>query len=101
MQKRTIIKKIKAIISEWGSFTVADIQANSSPVIKTLGKDTCQLAERFELHKVEAILYVHENETDSNYISYENLDKDVLEEILSLAEDWDAECVRTEKRCAN
>lgn len=101
MQKRTIIKRIKAIISEWGGFTCADVEATSSPVIKTLGKDTCQLAERFEKDKVEAVIYVHESETDEDYISYEDLEKDVLDEILILAEQWEAICLKTEKRCAN
>ena len=101
MQKRTIIKKIKAIITEWGGFTCADVEATSSPVIKTLGKDTCQLAERFDLYTVEAVLYVHDNETDTEHIKYEDLDKDTLEEILYLAQDWDAISYKTEKRCSN
>lgn len=88
MTKKDIIKKIKAIIADYGAFTTADVEAMSSPVIKTLGKDTCQLAERFDLHKVEAVIYVHESETGSDYISYEDLDKNTLTEILSLAKDW-------------
>ena len=101
MQKRTIIKKIKAIITEWGGFTCADVEATSSPVIKTLGKDTCQLAERFEKDKVKAVIYVHDSETGEDYIAYEDLDKDVLEEILFLAEQWDTDNLKTEKRCSN
>ena len=100
-QKRTLIKEIKAIIEEWGGFSTADVEANSSPVIATLGKDTCQLAEMFDLHKVTVITYVHENETDTDYVKYEDLDKDVLEEILNLAQDWDAISYKTEKRCSN
>lgn len=100
-QKRTIIKEIKKIIQDWGGFSTADVEANSSPVIATLGKDTHQLAERFDLHKVTVITYVHENETDTDYVKYEDLDKDVLEEILNLAQDWDAISYKTEKRCSN
>jgi hypothetical protein len=97
-QKRTLIKKIQAIIREWGGFSTADVEATSSPVIKTLGKDTCQLAERFELYKVEAVIYVHDNETDTDYIAYKDLDRDTLEEILYLAENWEAECLQDEDR---
>jgi hypothetical protein len=86
MKKANIIKKIKTIIENYGGFTTADVEATSSPVIKTLGKDTCMLAERFELHKIEAVIYVHENETSSDYIKYEDLKTDVLNEILELAE---------------
>jgi len=86
MKKANIIKKIKTIIEDYGGFTTADVEATSSPVIKTLGKDTCMLAERFYLHKVEAVIYVHENETGSDFIKYEDLKADVLNEILELAE---------------
>lgn len=88
MTKINIIKKIKAIIIDYGAFTTADVEANSSPVIKSLGKDTHQLAERFDFHKVEAVIYVHESETGSDFILYEDLSKDTLTEILSLAKDW-------------
>ena len=55
-QKRTIIKKIKEIIREWGSFTTADVQANSSPCISSM-KGVTQLAETFKLEGVEAVTY--------------------------------------------
>lgn len=84
-----IIEKIKLIISECGSFTTADIQATSSPVIKTLGKDTCQLAESFYKDKVEAVIYVHDNETSTDFLLYENLELDVLNEILELAKEYE------------
>jgi hypothetical protein len=101
MQKRTIIKKIKSIIAEHGSFTTADVEANGSPCIASLGKDTHQLAEEFFQHKVKAVIYVHETETSEDFIAYEDLSKDVLEDILLLAEDYEAEQIRTEKRCSN
>ncbi len=101
MTKKEIIKKIQAIIAEFGSFTTADVQAVSSPILKTIGKNTCQLAEGFLHDKVEAVLYVHESETDSEFISYHDLKKDVLEEILFLAEQYEADELQTEKRCSN
>jgi len=101
MQKNAIIKNIKAIIEKFGSFTTADVEAESSPVIATLGKDTCQLAETFNLHKVTAVTYVHETETNEDFILYEDLKKDVLEDILRLAENYEADQLKTLKRCAN
>ena len=85
MKKADIIKKIKAIITEWGSFNTAEVEASSSPCISTLGQHTCQLAESFNLHKVEAVTYVHENETATDYIPYEYLSANVLKHILQLA----------------
>lgn len=101
MQKRTLIKNINKIIVKFGSFTTADVEADSSPCIASLGKDTHQLAEAFGEHKVTAITYIHETEVDEDYISYQDLSKDVLLEILRLAEDWEAECLQTEKRISN
>jgi uncharacterized protein (DUF952 family) len=88
MSKKEAISKIKEIIKEYGTFTCADVEATSSPVINSLGKDTHQLAERFYEHKIEAVLYVHEQETDTDFIPYEELKNFTLLEILSLAETW-------------
>lgn len=87
--KKELIKKIKAIIKDYGSFTCADVEANSSPVIGSLGKNTFQLAESFYEHKVDAVMYVHDRETESEYIAYEDLKLDVLEEIYTLALTWE------------
>lgn len=89
MSKVTVITEIKNIIAEWGSFNTAEVNAESSPCIATLGQHTCQLAESFLAHKVEAITYVHENETATDYIPYEDLKMDVLKEILKLAKNYE------------
>jgi hypothetical protein len=97
-QKRTIIKQIKAIIKENGEFTTADVEANSSPSIASL-KGVNQLAESFNYEKVEVVTYDrNDDEVDSDYVRYEDLDKDVLEEILYLAQDWDAICYKDKSR---
>ena len=85
MKKKKLIAKIKAIISEYGRFSTADVEANSSPVINMLGKDTCQLAENFYIDRVTAVTYVHEIETAEDFFLYEDLKNDVLTEILELA----------------
>jgi len=100
MQKRTIIKNIKRIINEWGGFSVAEVEGESSPVITTIGKDSHVLAERFG-SSVTGVTYVHETETDENDYEYEELSKDTLEEILTLAEIYEADQEKTFKRCAN
>jgi hypothetical protein len=100
MEKTEIIKRIQKIIVEFGGFTTADVEANGSPVIRSLG-NTHLLAEQFWGHKVTAVLYVNDTETDEDYISYEDLSEDVLGEILMLAEIWEAENLQTEKRISN
>ena len=88
MTKKELIKKIKTIITNYGSFTTADINAESSPCTGSLGRNAVQLAESFYQDKIEAVTYVHDNEESSDYILYEDLKKDVLEEILELAETY-------------
>jgi hypothetical protein len=100
MQKRTIIKRIKEYVSKNdGEITTADCEADSSPVIASLGKNTFQLAETFGFHKVTAVTYVHDTETDEDYIPYEDLKKDVLEEILRLVENYVDGLEKTMDKC--
>jgi hypothetical protein len=100
MEKTEIINHIQKIIVKFGEFTTADVEANSSPVIQSLG-NTHLLVEQFGEHKVTAVLYVNDMETDEDYISYEDLSEDVLQEILMLADIWEAEQLQTEKRISN
>lgn len=100
MQKRTIIKNIKRIIDNYGSFSVAEVEGESSPLINSMGKDSHVLAERFG-SSVTGVTYVHETEIDENEYEYEELSKDTLEEILTLAEIYETEQEKTIKRCAN
>ena len=86
--KEEVIGFIKNIIADFGEFTCSDVEADSSPVIRSLGANTCQLAERFTEHKVEAIIYDGENEVSSDFILYEDLSVDVLGEIWVLASKW-------------
>lgn len=99
--KKTVIKQIRKIISDYGSFTTADVQAQSSPSVASLGGCN-QLLEKFDLHKATAITYDKlDMEVDEDYIIYEDLDRDILDEILILAQDYEADQVQTEKRISN
>ena len=89
MNKKQIIEKIKEIIEQHDIFTVADIQASSSPIISSFGKDSFVLAECFNRVSVEAISYVHEMEVSREDIAYEDLPKDTLEQILELAKEFE------------
>ena len=86
---------------EHGAFSTSDLIESSAPVIASLGKNTHQIAERFNKYGVEAVVYVHEKDVESETLTYEDLKKEVLDEVLIIAEDWEAECLKTEKRCAD
>jgi hypothetical protein len=91
MKKSDLIKKIKAKLKESGELTTADVEACSSPIFKSFNKDAYASIERFGQHKVEAVFYVHETETNSEYVSYEDLSMDTLKEIWHLIKDHEVE----------
>jgi len=97
--KEKLISKIKAIIEEFGSFSTADVELDNSPVIANIGKDNFQLAERFNSSGVVAVTYVHETEVAEEEIDYEDLNKDVLDEILMIAENYKVDFEKTLDRC--
>ena len=98
MTKKAIIKKIQAIIKEHGSFTTADVMADSSPSVGAL-KGINQLAESFYFDNAEIVTYDrNDDEIDSERMDYEEMKKDVLEEILALAETHEAESLQDEDR---
>jgi len=101
MQKRTIIKRIKTIIENYGSFSVADVEGESSPLINSMGKDNVILAERFTKDDVEGVTYVHETVVGYCDYAYEDLSKDTLSDILVLAELYEVDQEKTLKRCSN
>lgn len=91
MKKKNIIKKINAIINEFGSFTVANVEAESSPILKAKGKLT-HLAEEFMEGNCVVFTYdpssYSSDEIDKYDEFYEEFEKDQLEYILELAERW-------------
>ena len=89
MNREEKIEAIRTIINEFGSFSTAEVEASCSPCLQSFGKDTHILAERFYKDNVEAVTYVHETETNSSDILYEDLSDEVLDEILPLAQEWE------------
>lgn len=100
MQKRTIIKKIRAIIANVGHTTTGDMQSGSSPVHRSVGKDHFELAEGFG-QKVKIVEYVDEMEITDYELDYEDLDKDTLENILSELETYEIGFDKTMDKCRN
>jgi len=100
-KKERLINRIREIIKQDGAFSMADVEAQSSPVHKTIGKNTSALVERCRLNDVDIQIYVHETATEEDEVEYKDLDIDTLEEILILAEDWSAISYKTMKRASN
>lgn len=88
MKKADIIQQIKAVIEDYGSFNTAEVNAEQSPCIASLGR-TCQLAEAFYKDKVEVVTYTnYRDDVSSDYIPYEKIKVEQLNEILVLAKKY-------------
>lgn len=108
MQKRTIIKRIQKIIQEWGAFGSGEVEGSMgetySPCVNSMG-GLVGMAEYFNLNNI--VVYVYEPESFSSdpihtYSEpYEKLSKDVLLEILDIAEAYDVDQWKTEKRISD
>jgi hypothetical protein len=108
MRKPTIIKHIKRIIEKWGAFGSGEIEGSLgetySPCVNSMG-GLVALAEYFKPNEVEVNVYDPESfSSDAMHtytVSYEDLSKDALEEILDLCDQYDVNNFKTKQRCEN
>lgn len=91
MGKRKMINAIKKAFVEHGkeSFTMNELQAESSPCIQIIDDNTCQLIETLYLDNVEAVVYVKDIQQSQSFIGYGKLSDDILAEILQLIENYE------------
>jgi hypothetical protein len=97
--KNKLIDDIQKIVKEFGSFSTADISADSDVSIPTNGNHI-HLANIFNYDNAEVEVYEDggENEIDGYFLSYHDMDIDTLEEVLHYAQQWEAECLQDEDR---
>jgi hypothetical protein len=88
MQKDELIKEIKNIISGYGAFNTAEVEADNSPCIHSGGGVTI-LAEFFLADGVTSVTYNKKGmEIHNEFIPYTELDGDVLCDIYELCLKW-------------
>lgn len=82
-----VIDKIKDIVNEWGDFRMGEgaLENESAITIKEIG-NTVSSAYAFGFDGVDCDIYVNDIETDTESFDYWDLELDVLEQILTLAE---------------
>lgn len=99
--KTAKISRIKEIIAEWGETTTAELFADHSPCISSVGNrnNVSVLVERFGLHDVGVFTYVGDVEESEDDLTYEELEEDVIDDILYLLEDYDTDNFKTMQRC--
>lgn len=105
MEKTEIIKRITDIIKVNGCFSVGELEYETNGVVVgELGK-FIGVAEFFNEDHADINVYdpssFSSDEIDSYEEQYEFLSEDVLSEIHFICEQWEAECIRTEKRISN
>ena len=102
MQKKTIIKKIKAIILNYGTFSLGEVEGADGICVNEMGNYVA-LAEGFNLDFVEINVYepcsFSSDPIDDYELKYEDLDKVTLEHILFVAELYETDQEKTIKRC--
>ena len=97
--KEAVIRKIQAIIKEFGDFTTADIEASCDVSIPVIGNHI-HLASRFYYSKADVEVYEDggENEIDEYDLNYWDMDIDTLTEVLEYANQYEAVCLQDEDR---
>ena len=104
MQKKTIIKRIKTIIENYGTFNIGEVEGADGICVNEMG-NLVALAEYFNGTTIEVNVYdpnSFSSDPISDYeLTYEELDKDTLEQILFVAELFETDQEKTLKRCAN
>lgn len=102
MNKVEKISEIKRIIGEWGSVTSSELQLESSPCINSIGNgknNVSQLIEHFYNDGVDAVTYHDEIELGEEYFNYEDLSDEIIDEIYFIMEEYEADMLKTMKRC--
>ena len=92
VENLNLIDSIKEIISEYGSFCTAEVEAEYSPTVRNQKGNLSHLIEYFNIKDVEVFVYGNwENPIDNYTLSYEELDYETLEYILELAQKYESQ----------
>ncbi len=104
MQKRTIIKRIKSIIENYGTFNIGEVDGADGICVNEMGNYVA-LAEYFSNTTIEVNVYepnsFSSDPIDDYELTYEELSKETLEEILIIAEMYEVDQEKTLKRISN
>jgi hypothetical protein len=104
-QRAIDIAYIKKVIAEHGETTSTDMELDSCPCLYSKGNRTniSELVEEYRKDGVETITYVDDQNDGYNFYAYDDPDltDDIIAEIRQVMEEYEAEQLKTEKRCAD
>lgn len=98
------IKRIKDILAVWGATSTSELELDHSPCKNSIGNgksNVSELIEQFDANGVSAVTYNDEQEIGWNDYNYEDLEDYLLDEIAEIMDEYEADMLKTEKRCAN
>jgi len=101
-QRAINIKRIKDILAVWGGTSCVERELDHSPCLNSIGNgkdNVCELVEQFYADGVETVVYQDEITLSYNNYSYEELPEEIIDEILEIVEEYEADMLKTEKRC--
>ena len=101
MKKEKIIKQIKNIIANYGTFSIGEVDGADGICINGMG-NLVALVEYFNGTTIEVNIYdansFSSDPIDDYELTYEELDKEILEQILFVAELYETDQEKTLKR---
>jgi len=95
--KKSKLDYIKKVINEFGSFNTGELELEDSPCLECTSK-TSILVDEFYPEEGVVNTYVEDILVDSDTVLYKNMTDEVLDEICLLVENYEADCLQTEKR---
>jgi hypothetical protein len=104
MKKEKIIKQIKSIIEKHETFGIGEVEGANGICVNGMG-NLVALAEYFNGTTIEVNIYdansFSSDPIDDYELTYEELDKEILEQILYVAELFETDQEKTLKRISN
>lgn len=104
MKKEKIIKQIKSIIEKHETFSIGEVEGANGICVNGMG-NLVAVAEYFNGTTIEVNIYdansFSSDPIDDYELTYEELDKEILEQILFVAELYEADQEKTLKRISN
>ena len=103
-EKARKIDFIKTILREWGATSCAELSRDHSPCKTSIGNgksNVSELLEQFEVDNVSSVVYNDEQEIGWNDYAYEDLEEYLIDEIVEIMVDYEADMEKTQKRCEN
>ena len=101
MEKQEIINKIQSIIENYGTFSIGEVEDANGICVNGMG-NLVAVAEYFNGTTIEVNIYdansFSSDPIDDYELTYEELDKEILEQILFVAELYEADQEKTLKR---